>query len=152
MHFWLRDSDEWSYALFFRSQSIRNMKIRVAHMPHQCAATTRGCTLIIWTGILIHNSNTITDRVKIQARSQNNGSRALKWGIVLLCNSNCIGDMKKEKISIFYISSFFGILCSDFAKIRKLQFSYILSNHQKFLRYREVQYLILKLLTYRFDL
>ena len=39
----------------------------------------------------------IDPRVKSQARGQNNGSRALKLGIVHLCNSRGLGDMTKKK-------------------------------------------------------
>ena len=56
---------------------------------------TRGCPIIIRTGILLHTSKTIAPRVKSQARGQNNWSRALKWGIVHLCSSNTFGDTTK---------------------------------------------------------
>ena len=39
----------------------------------------------------------LNDTKMIQARGQNNLSRALKWGIVHLCTSNRIGDMIKNK-------------------------------------------------------
>ena len=56
----------------------------------------RGCTLIFRTGILLHNSKTISPRVKIQAKPQNDRSIALKLGIVHLCTSNTFGDTIKK--------------------------------------------------------
>ena len=53
---------------------------------------SRGCTIIIRTGILLHTSKTIAPRVKSQARGQNNWSRALKWGIVRLCSLSTFWD------------------------------------------------------------
>ena len=49
------------------------------------------------TSIFVHKSKTINDRVKSQARGQNYCLRALKWGIVHLCNSKSTGDMIKNK-------------------------------------------------------
>ena len=49
----------------------------------------------------------IDPRVITQARGQNNGSRALKWGIVHLCNLNGFGDMIKNKICNFLEFSHF---------------------------------------------
>ena len=119
----------------------------------------RGCTLIIWTGILIHNPKTITHSVKMQARSQNNESRALKWGIVSLCTSTSMGDMIENKkmliIEFLHFSLFWLVILPFFyknAKIENLIFSYILLYHQKYLSYRNVLYVILKLLTNSFDL
>ena len=37
----------------------------------------------------------MTPRAKIQAKGQNNWSRALKWGIVPLCSLNTFGDTTK---------------------------------------------------------
>ena len=62
----------------------------------------RGWAKIIRTDILLHNSTVITPRVKVQARGQNNWSRALKWGIVHLCSSNTFGNTTKFiKIWVF---------------------------------------------------
>ena len=44
------------------------------------------------TNILLHTAKIIDPRVKSQARGQNNGSRALKWGIVHLCSSITFRD------------------------------------------------------------
>ena len=44
----------------------------------QSETVCKGCTLITLTGILLHNSKTITPRVKSQARGQKNWSGALK--------------------------------------------------------------------------
>ena len=46
-----------------------------------------------------------TPRVKAQASGQNNGSRALKWGIVCLYSSNTFEVMIKTK-SFFDIVQF----------------------------------------------
>ena len=43
----------------------------------------------------------IDPKVKSQARCQNNDSRALKWGIVHLCNLNGSRDKIKTKYVIF---------------------------------------------------
>ena len=71
----------------------------------------------------------INPRVKSQARGQKNRSRALKWGIVHLCNSNDFGDMIKNKMYHFYrIFAFsqLSIVISAFfyknAKFEKLKF------------------------------
>ena len=48
---------------------------------------------------LVHKSERIISRVKSQTRRQNNKSRALKWDIVHLCNSNIMGDMIKNEES-----------------------------------------------------
>ena len=50
--------------------------------------------------ILLYIAKVINPRVKSQARGQNNRSRALKWGIVHLCNLNGFGDMIKNIICI----------------------------------------------------
>ena len=44
------------------------------------------------TGILAHNSKTVNDIVKSEAKGQNYWSRALKWGAVCFCNPNMAGD------------------------------------------------------------
>ena len=62
----------------------------------------RGCLIIIRTGILHHTSKTIAPRVKSQARGQIYWSRALKWGIVLVCNSKSTGEMIKNKKYHFF--------------------------------------------------
>ena len=49
----------------------------------------------------------IDPRVKSQARGQNNGSRALKWGIAHLFNLNGSRDMIKTKYVIFFNFAFF---------------------------------------------
>ena len=43
----------------------------------------------------------ISPRVKGQARCQNNRLRALKWGIVHLCDSNGAVDMNENKMFNF---------------------------------------------------
>ena len=50
------------------------------------------------TDVLLYTAKMIDPRVKSQARGQNNGSRALKWGIVHLCNLKDFRDMIKNKI------------------------------------------------------
>ena len=49
--------------------------------------TFRDCWRKFATGIFVHNPRTVNPRVKSYARGQNNGSGALKWGIVHLCAS-----------------------------------------------------------------
>ena len=62
------------------------------------------------TDVLPQTAKMIDPRVKSQARGQNNGSRALKWGIVHPCNLNGFGDMTKNKIMwFFWIFAFFTI-------------------------------------------
>ena len=56
---------------------------------------SRGWFIKNATGILWYSSNKIAHRVKTQARSQNNRSRALKWGIVCLYSSSSFGDTTK---------------------------------------------------------
>ena len=97
-------------------------------------------------------------RVKTKAKCQNNKSRALKWGIVRLCTSNITGDMIKNiKVLIFEFSPFFLFwlvilpLFYKNAKIENLKFLYILLYLQNCLSYRNVLYLILKLLINSFD-
>ena len=66
--------------------------------------------------------------------------------------------IKKEKVSFFEFSHFlkFLIVISQFfyknARTGKLIISYFLLHLWNYLSYRDVQYLILKLLTSRFDL
>ena len=47
--------------------------------------------------IFLHSTKVIAPTVKTQARGQNSLSSALKWGFVLLCSSNEIGNMNKNK-------------------------------------------------------
>ena len=53
---------------------------------------SRGCPIIIRTDSLHHTTKTIAPRVKSQAKGQNSWSRALKWGIALLCSSGTFWD------------------------------------------------------------
>ena len=65
----------------------------------------------------------IDPRVKSQARGQNNRSRALKWGIVHLCNLNGYGDMIKNEICNFleflHFSQFCIVISELFLQKRK---------------------------------
>ena len=85
----------------------------------------RGCVIIIWTGILHHNSNIIAPRVKSKSICQTYWSRALKWGIVHLCNSKSTGDMIKNKKYHFLSFCIFSIFVQwyhhFFAKTQKLE-------------------------------
>ena len=45
------------------------------------------------TEIFLNIPKVIAPTVKTQPRGQNDWSRALKWGIVHLCNSNIMGGM-----------------------------------------------------------
>ena len=63
----------------------------------------------------------IDPRDKSQDRLQSNGSRALKWGIVHLCNLNGFGDMIKNKISNIFKFSHFLQPSITFFKIWKTQ-------------------------------
>ena len=57
------------------------------------------------TDVLLHTAKNST--ANSQARGQNNGSRALKWGIVHLCSSNAFGDTTKcIKIWVFQFLHF----------------------------------------------
>ena len=58
-----------------------------------------GWVKIIMTSILLHSSQEIAPRVTSQAKGQNDilVKRALKCGIVRLCNSNSTGDMIKKR-------------------------------------------------------
>ena len=62
----------------------------------------------------------IDPRVKSQASGQNNRFRALKWGIVQLCNLKGSVDMTKNKISNFleflYFSQFSIVISALFYK------------------------------------
>ena len=61
----------------------------------------RGWVKKKFTNVLLHTAKRIELRVKSQFRGQNIRSRALKWGIVHLCNLNGFGDMIKDKIYNF---------------------------------------------------
>ena len=68
--------------------------------------------------------------VKSQARGQNNGLRALKWGIAHLCNLNIFRGMIKDKTYNFLEFSKISIVIFAFfyknAKFEKLLFIQIL--------------------------
>ena len=72
-----------------------------------CEISFRGWAKKKCTNVLLHTTKMIDPRVKSQARGQNNGSRALKWGIVHLCNLNGFRDMIKNKICNFIEFSHF---------------------------------------------
>ena len=74
------------------------------------------------TGILWYSSNKIAHRVKTQARSQNNRSRALKWGIVCLYSSSSFGDTTKYmKIWVLQFFHFCKKVAKSLCKITKLR-------------------------------
>ena len=68
---------------------------------------SRGCLIKKFTNVLLHTSKMIDPRVKSQARGQNNGSRALKWGIVHLCSlSTFWGTIVFMKMWVFHFLRF----------------------------------------------
>ena len=111
------------------------------------------------TDILWYSSNEIAHRVKTQARSQNNRSRALKWGIVCLYSSSSFGDttkyMKIWVLQFFHFCKKVAKSLYEITKLRKFRKMTLISFWSylsKYLSYKDVQCLILKLLTYCFDL
>ena len=69
-----------------------------------------------------YSSNKIAHRVKTQARSQNNRSRALKWGIVCLYSSSSFGDTTKYmKIWVLQFFHFCKKVAKSLCKITKLR-------------------------------
>ena len=121
--------------------------------------TFKGCLIIIRTGILLYTPKTIAPRAKSQAWGQNNWSRALKWGIVRLCSSSTFWDTTVfMKMWVFQFLRFCKKMMISLyknaknAKTWKSDTFYSLSYLQYFLSYRDVLYLILKLLTNCFDL
>ena len=80
--------------------------------------------------VLLRTAIMIDHRVKSQAKGQNSWSRALKWGIVHLCNLSGFEDMIKDKIChfswIFTFSQFSIVIFASFyknAKFEKLNIS-----------------------------
>ena len=119
----------------------------------------RGCVIIIQTGILLHTLKIIAPRVKSQAKEQNNWSRALIWGTVRLFSTSTFWDttlfIKMWLFQFLYFCKKMMIsLCKNTknAKTWKSDTFYSLSYLHYFLSYRDVLYLILKLLTNCFDL
>ena len=87
----------------------------------------RGCTKKKCTNVLLHTAKMIDPRVKSQARGQNNGSRALKWGIVHLCSLITFRDrtsflevtIKYVKKLVFQILQFCKKVTKSLCKIAK---------------------------------
>ena len=115
---------------------------------------SRGCLIKKFPNILPNYAKTINSRVKSQAKCQIYFSRALKWGIVHLCSFNNSRDtMKFRKLLVFQFLHFCKKIVKSLCKIaekcespKNYTFCF-LSYLQFYLSYRDVQYLILKLLT-----
>ena len=86
------------------------------------SASCRGWFIKNATGILWYSSNKIAHRVKTQARSQNNRSRALKWGIVCLYSWSSFEDTTKcMKIWVLQFFHFCKKVKKSLCKIKKLR-------------------------------
>ena len=83
-------------------KNVSNLSFTVYSLFKITSKNSRGCLIIIRTGTLHCTSKTIAPRIKSQARGQIYWSRALKWGIVPLCNSKSAGDMIKNKKYHFF--------------------------------------------------
>ena len=58
----------------------------------------------MFINVILHTTKMIDPRVKSQARAENNGPRALKWGIVHLCSSvNSRDTLSFIEISVYQI-------------------------------------------------
>ena len=109
--------------------------------------------VILWycRRIIDRECTKIRLELKVKLGGQNDLSRAFRWGIIYLCKSNSIRDTIKNRMSHF--SKIFLRFCIvDTAIFFKNAKNWKIQIFIHFSEYRDIQCLILKLLTYPFDL
>ena len=80
--------------------------------------TNRGWGKKKFTNVFCHTTKMIEPRVKSLARGQNNGPRALKWGIVHLCSLLTLRDRTSFiEVWVFWISRFCKKCRNYYAKL-----------------------------------